>query len=132
MKKGTVYFHRGCRFHDGEIGDKLFIILNNPRTDEYFITCKTTSQQKWRSEREGCHSDDNYYVLRENDDFFINRTWVQFHEYYPRTQQFIQDYVNRGIITKKTDLREQTIRAIINCASQSDDISGLYKAMINR
>ena len=132
MKRGTVYFHRGCRFHDGEIGNKLFIILNTPRPDEYFLTCKTTSQQKWRSDTEGCHSVDNYYAIRENDEFFIERSWVQFHEYYLRSQELIQRFINRGIIIKKAELREQTIRAIINCVNKSDDISPLYQSMINR
>jgi hypothetical protein len=132
MKQGTVYFHRGCRFHDGEIGDKLFIILNTPRQNEYYITCKTTSQQKWRSNKEGCNSTDNYYVIRENDDFFIERTWIQFHEYYRISQELIQRFVKNGIITKKADLRNQTIKAIINCVGKSEDISGLYWSMINR
>ena len=70
MKQGTVYLHLGYCFPNGEIKDKYFIILNNPRQDEYFITCKTTSQQKWRPEKEGCHNMENVYVLRENDDLF--------------------------------------------------------------
>lgn len=132
MKQGTVYFHMGCRFHDGEIGDKLFIILNTPRQNEFFITCKTTSQQKWRLKKEGCNSNDNYYVLRENVDYFNKWTWVQFQDYYPISQELLQRYIDRGIITKKADLREQTIRAINNCVCNSDDISPLYISMINR
>lgn len=132
MRQGTVYFHKGCRFHDGEIGDKLFIILNTPRSNEYFITCKTTSQQKWRSDKKGCNSNDNYYVLKENYDFFNEKTWVQFHDYYTISQELLQRYINNGIITKMANLKNQTIRAIINCIGNSDDISGLYWSMINR
>jgi hypothetical protein len=132
MKQGTVYFHIGCRFHDGEIGDKLFIILNTPRPNEHFITCKTTSQQKWRSDREGCHSHDNYYVIRENYDLFNEKTWVQFHDYYPISQELLQRYINNGTVRKMADLRNQTIKAIINCIGNSNDISGLYWSMINR
>jgi hypothetical protein len=86
MKQGTVYLHKDFRFHDGEVKDKFFIILNTPRQNEFFITCKTTSQQKWRPDREGCHNIDNVYVLRENDDFFQKKTWVQFEEYYNISQ----------------------------------------------
>jgi hypothetical protein len=130
MKRGTVYFHKDFRFPDGGVEDKLFIILNNPLKDEYFITCKTTSQQKWRPDKEGCHSIDNVYVLRANYDFFNEKTWVQFHEYYPISQDLLLKYVNRGIIVKKAELKEQKIRAIINCISKSEDISGLYLSMI--
>jgi len=132
MKKGTVYFHQGCRFHDGVIGNKLFVILNTPRQDECFITCKTTSQPDSRPDREGCHNMDNLYVLRENDDFFNQKTWIQFHEYYNVSQERLFNLRDRGIITKKAELREQTIRAIINCISRSEDICPLYLSMLNR
>lgn len=132
MKQGTVYFHKGFRFHDGEIKDKLFIILNTPRQNEFFITCKTTSQPNSRPDKEGCHNDLNLYVLRENHDFFTEKTWVQFHEYYPISQELLFRYKGRGIIIKKAELREQTIRAIINCVSKSNDISVLYLSMIQR
>lgn len=132
MKQGTVYFHKGCHFHDGAIGDKLFVILNTPRQKEYFITCKTTSQQNWRSDKEGCNSVDNYYVIRKNDDFFNEKTWVQFHEYYPISQELLQRCINNGSIAKMAELRNQTIKAIINCIGKSEDIDGLYWAMINR
>jgi hypothetical protein len=132
MKKGTVYLHLGYRFPDGEIKDKFFIILNTPRQDEVFITCKTTKEQKWRPDREGCHSNNNLYVLRANEDFFPLKTWIQFHEYYPISQELLLRYKDRGIIIKKAELREQTIRAIINCVSRSGDISGLYLSMIQR
>ncbi len=132
MKKGTVYFHQNYLFPDGETSDKLFIILNTPREDEFFITCKTTSQQKDRSENEGCHHVDNFYVLRENYDFFSQKTWVQFHVYYPVSQIRLFDLQKRGIIAKKAELRDQTIKAIINCIGKTEDIQGLYWSMINR
>lgn len=132
MKQGTVYLHLGHRFPNGEVKDKFFVILNTPLNKEYFITCITTSQQKWREDREGCHNTDNFYVLRDNCDCFPKKTWVLFDEYYLRSQELIQEYINRGIIVKKAEFREQTIRAIINCVGRSEDISGLYWSMINR
>jgi hypothetical protein len=30
MLKGTVFYHRNFRYKDGEIGDKLLIVLNSP------------------------------------------------------------------------------------------------------
>ena len=132
MKQGTIYLHLGYCFPNGEIKDKYFIILNTPRQDEYFITCKTTSQQKWRPEKEGCHNMENVYVLRENDDFFPKKTWVQFDDPKAVSQELVLRCINRGVIIKKADLRNQTIRAIINCVGKSEDISGLYWSMINR
>jgi hypothetical protein len=132
MKKGTVYLYKDFRFPDGDVADKFFIILNNPRANEFFITCKTTSQQKWRPVKEGCHNIDNLYVLRENVDFFPKKTWVQFHEYYNISQERLFNLRDRQIIIKKADLRDQTVRAIINCISRSEDISGLYLSMIQR
>lgn len=134
MKQGTVYLHLGFRFRDGEVADKFFIILNTPRQNEKFITCITTSKQKWRPDSEGCHNSDNVYVLRENNDYFVKKTWILFgvHDYYPMSQELLFDYVNRGKIIKKAELRQQTVRAIINCVGRSEDISGLDWSMINR
>lgn len=134
MKQGTVYLHLGYRFPNGEVKDKFFIILNTPRQNEFFIPCITTSQQKWRPDREGCHNADNVYVLREDVDFFHKKTWVLFgvYDYYPLSQELLFDYLNRGIIIKRAELRQQTIRAIIKCVGRSEDISGLYWSMINR
>jgi len=132
MKQGTVYLHLDYRFPDGGIADKFFIILNSPRENEFFITCKTTKEQKCRPDKEGCHNESNLYVLKENDDFFPLKTWVQFHEYYPISQELLFRLKERGIIIKKAELRYQTIRAIINCVGRSDDISPFYWSMINR
>lgn len=132
MKRGTIYLYMGFTFPDGQVKDKFFIILNTPLNKEYFITCITTSQQKWRADREGCHNLYNFYVLRDNYDFFAKKTWVLFDEYYPMSKELLSEYITRGIITKKAEFREKTIRTIINCVSNSEDISGLYKSMINR
>jgi hypothetical protein len=134
MKQGTVYLHLGYRFPNGVVKDKFFIILNTPFQNEFFISCITTSQQKWRSDKEGCHNADNAYVLRENYDFFPKKTWVLFgvFDYCAVSQELLYDYVKKGIIIKKAELREQTIRAIINCVGKSEDISGLYWSRINR
>jgi hypothetical protein len=132
MKQGTVYLYKDFRFHDGEKANKYFIILNNPLKDEPFLTCKTTSRQKWRPDREGCHDNLNLFVLRENYDFFSEKTWVQFHIYYPISQDKLLRLKEKGIISKRAELKDQTVRAIINCISKSEDICGLYLTMIKR
>lgn len=134
MKQGSVYLHLGYQFPSGVVKDKFFIILNTPRQDEVFISIMTTTQKRWRSDEEGCHNTDNYYVLKGNYDFFTEKTWVVFgpRDYYPISQQLFYNYVNRGIINKKAELRRETIKAIINCIHETNNISGLYWSMINR
>lgn len=134
MKQGTVYLHLGYQFPGGVVKNKFFIILNTPIQNEFFIPCITTTQQRWRSDREGCHNADNVYVLRENYDFFPEKTWVLFGvgDYYPVSQERLFNYVDRRIIIKRAELRQETIRAIINCIDKTEDKSGLYWSMINR
>jgi hypothetical protein len=134
MKQGTVYLHLGYQFPSGVVHNKFFIILNTPRPTEFFIPCITTTQQRSRSDREGCHNTGKHYVLRENFDFFPEKTWVVFGpgDYYPMSQEQLFNYVKRGIISKKAELRQETTRAIINCIGRSEDISGYYWSMINR
>lgn len=134
MKQGTVYLHLDFRFRDGDKANKYFIILNIPLLNENFIPIITTTKQKWRPDNEGCHYPNNVYVLRENYDFFPEKTWVLFgvYDYYPISQEQLFNFIKRGIIIRKADLRQQTIKAIINCVGKSEDIGGLYWSMINR
>ena len=123
MKKGTVFLHKNYQFPDGGIADKFFIIINNPVPNDPILTCKTTSKQDSRPHSEGCHYVENVYVLRENDDFFRLRTWVQFYILYRFNHNELSRLENNGEVIRMAELRPQTISAIVNCVKKSEDIS---------
>lgn len=83
MKKGTILFHPRFKFKDGEIGEKLLIILNTPENNNIpLLVCKTTSIEKYGITNQGCHSQSNIYYIDADFDFFKKNTWIQFHEIY--------------------------------------------------
>lgn len=132
MDKGTIIYHRVFQFHNGEIGQKLLIILNTPNINkqEPYICCKTTSQQKYGIDKEGCHSQSNIYVLNANSDWFKDKTWVQFHELYEfDCKMFLKEHFN-GNLEIKGKLKDVTKSAIINCIKRSEDISNYHLTLL--
>ncbi len=123
MNKGTILFHRDFQFLNGQSGEKLIIVLNTPKDKEPYLCCKTTSKQKFNIDKEGCHSQQNIYVINPNFDWFRMKTWVQFHELYEfEAPKFLQAHFN-GSLDVKGELKENTVRAIVNCIKRSDDVS---------
>lgn len=123
MKRGTVFLHKNYQFPDGGIANKFFIIVNNPGPNDPILTCKTTSKQDSRPDKEGCHYLKNVYVLRDNDDFFELKTWVQFYILYRFNHKELMKLVHSGEVIKMAELRPQTISAIVNCVIKSEDIT---------
>ena len=123
MDRGTILYHRAFQFKDGEIGQKLLIVLNTPQNDAPYLCCKTTSKIKYGIEKEGCHSSKNIYVLNPVAQCFKEKTRVQFHEIYEfDNHSFLQAHF-KGELDVKGKLPEQIINAVVNCVKKSDDIS---------
>ncbi|MBF0553918.1 MAG: hypothetical protein HQK96_05090 [Nitrospirae bacterium] len=123
MDRGTVLFHRDFEFKDGELGNKLIIILNTPLPDEPYLCCKTTSQTKYKIETEGCHSSKNIFILGNIKNCFTKKTYVQFHELYEFDSQIFLKGHFEGKIDVKCTLTDSIIRAIVNCVRKSEDVS---------
>ncbi len=130
MNKGTILYHTAFQFKDGQIGQKLLIVLNTPQNNDPYLCCKTTSKQKYGLDKEGCHSNKNIYVLNPIANCFPAKTWVQFHEIFEfNNHTFLQDHFN-GKLNIKGTLPTNTINAIINCIKKSDDISKYHLQLL--
>ena len=130
MNKGTILFHRDFQFHNGQSGEKLIIVLNTPQDNEPYLCCKTTSKPKFNIDKEGCHSQKNIYVINPNYDWFKMKTWVQFYELYEfERAKFLQAHFT-GVLDIKGELRENTMRAIVNCTKRSDDVSKYHISLL--
>lgn len=132
MDKGTILYHRAFQFKDGEIGQKLLIILNAPQNADPCLCCKTTSKQKYNLEKEGCYNNKNIYVLNSSPNCFPVKTWVQFHELYEfDNHSFLQAHY-KGDLDIKGKLPVNIINAIVNCIRKSEDISNHYLMLLKR
>lgn len=130
MNKGTIFFHKKFEFKDGEVGEKLLIVLNEPKKSESYLFCKTTSRSKFNLEHQGCYSDKNIYVIDADHDFFHKKTWVQFHEFYEANATDLLKAHFKGDLVVKAQLRIETINALVNCVKRSDDISKYYLSLL--
>jgi hypothetical protein len=127
MTRGTILFHDQFRFTDGEIGEKLLIILNTPKDDQPYLICKTTSQCKYFITTEGCHSNKSIYHIKAHKDGFPCDTWVQLHEIFEFSkEELLKAHFVDKTCTVKNCLPDRMIRAILNCIWKSEDISQFH------
>jgi hypothetical protein len=131
MKKGTVFLHKNFEFANGGIADKYFIVLNNPGPEDPILACRTTSKGQRKPQAPGCHYQKNLFLIEGGYDFFPLRTWVQFNVFEFNLHGLLQLSFEKTVILK-TDLRDQTINAIINCLILSDDISQFHLNLIKK
>ena len=122
MKPGTVIHHKNFPISDGNIADKLLVILNFQRGGE-FLALLTTSQQRNRQKLEGCQSDLGYYFCPANINWFEKDTWILLYETYSLSRTELENAEQTGIVKIMQDLDEQLTSAIINCFKKSDDCS---------
>lgn len=131
MKPGAIYFFKDFLFEDGGKADKLVVILNNPKGNEPYLLCPTTSKQHRRKAIIGCHSQDNYFFIDQRQDNLHMDTWIVFHKIYSHTAAQIKHRFDEG--DKEILVLEETLwRAIKNCILKSKDIEQDYLEMIKR
>lgn len=128
--RGSILYHTAFQFHNGETSPKLLIVLNTPKKSQPYLCCKTTSKPKY-PDTEGCHSESDLYVLNANTDSFPEKTWVQFHELYEfDVVGLLNAHLKDRVLDRKGQLREETIRAIVNCVKGSQDVSVYHLSLL--
>jgi len=133
MIAGDVIYFVDFKFSNGNIRNKLIIILNTPQNDEPYLICITTSQPKsWRTNQLGCHSDQNYYFVDSNQDNFDKDTWIVFEKVYEmEVDKLLKSCLKDGSY-KLFELEPTLWKAIKNCITKSQDIEQDYLELILR
>ena len=74
---GAVFYDPNFRFRDGEVSDKLFVILALSPAKDY-VVARTTSSQDRKSWTYGCHNDDPYpnFFIPSAINIFPKDTWI--------------------------------------------------------
>ena len=132
LKPGCILFDTKFVFKDNEIGEKLIILLNNPRKNEPFLFCRTTSIEKppyTIKTPPGCQKNSQYFFINAYE-FFPKDTWLLLYE--------IREYGKARILKKAFDkeisiinsINDIILRQIKNCVKDSIDISEKYLKMI--
>lgn len=131
MKKGAVLFHTRFKYTNGDIGEKLLIVLNDPDpTKEFYLLTRVTSQEKGKPRKFGCQEDLSLFFLPARHDFFDKDTWIQLYEIFEfEADSMLKDHF-KGHLELRGRLQEMTIRQLMNCIKKIKDISGKHKKMI--
>jgi hypothetical protein len=130
MKPGDVVFCEDFRFEDGDISDKLFVILA-PAPDHKVMLVLTTSQQHRRDLKDGCHptTNESYFTFNANRAVFDTTTWIVLTPriMYERGFQLKIDDERAKIIGT---LKDADFRAIVNCLKKSEDVSPFHLSLL--
>jgi len=131
LKKGTILYHESFEFKNGEIGEKLLVLLNTPKPSvEPHLLCKATSQQDGKPQIPGCHPSLSLFFISAGQDFFVKDTWLQLYDIYPvDTASVLQDSFNKQLIIKGI-LSDKTIIDLMSCIGKIKDIEIEYKRLI--
>lgn len=132
MTPGEVFFFKDFKFKDGKTKDKLIIILNYPQDNEPYLVCCTTHVQHFRLKELGCHSEDNYYFVDNQQDNFDIDTWIVFGTIYELSvDKILNACINQG--THSLFTLEKTLwNSMKACILKSKDIAGVHLEMIGR
>jgi len=131
LKKGSILFHTRFEYTNGEIGEKLLIGLNEPDpAKEPYLLCRVTSQEKGKTRTFGCQEEFSLFFLPAGHDFFEKNTWIQLHELFEfEANTLLKDRFD-GSVNPLGQLKELTLRQLMNCIKKIKDISVKHKKMI--
>ncbi len=135
MAKGAVFHHSQFPFHDGEIGDKYFVVLNDPAADEPYVVAKTTSNLRNRAYANGCNPKFGvFYISQGTERTFPVDTLIQLVELYEFSRkEVLEAHLQHKTITFRNDLTATTVSQLINCIRKlKDDISEYHFKLITR
>lgn len=130
MTPGALFFDRHFRFRDGEEGEKILIALGTAHG--VTIVVKTTSQGKRYRNDYGCQADHRFpnFYLVQGCCCLSKPTWVCLDEYYElKDSELVQRHFS-GDVNRLGELPEKITVALMECAVQTDDISGQQAAII--
>ena len=131
LGKGSILFHKQFEYKNGDLGEKLIIVLNNPDPSrEPYLVCRTTSQEKSKPKRFGCNEELSLFFLPGSHDFFEKDTWIQLHDIFPFDASTLLKDRFDGELSILGKLKDLTTRQLMNCIKRIKDISLRHKRMI--
>lgn len=123
MNPGSIFFDEEFAFHDGETGEKLFVVLGT--VNSISVVAKTTSKQHGRGTTFGCQQNDRFhnFYLPPNSCYLKCSTWVCLDEFYELNASKVLQKRFSGKIKPVCTLEDKITRSIQDCAVLSADIS---------
>ena len=130
MNPGAIFFDKEFHFHDGESGEKLFVVLGSEggRT----VVSKTTSQPARYSTVYGCQPNDRFhnFYLPKRSCHLKKPTWVCLDEFYELEGNTLLQKRFAGLVRHICDLPETITKEVQDCAILSMDITAFQESII--
>lgn len=123
MVPGTVLFDKDFRFHDGQRGEKLFVVLSDGRNGTY-ITVKTTSNDSRFGVIYGCQITARFphFFLPKGSCFLERHTWLCLDEFYEFDARTLISRITMGQIHRIGVMTATLTREVQSCAINCFDI----------
>jgi len=130
MIAGSLFFDEEFAFHDGETGEKLFIVLGT--VNSISVIAKTTSKQHGRGTVFGCQPKDRFhnFYLPPGSCYLKMSTWVCLNEFYEINATTALQKRFTGKIKHVCNIVDELIKGIQNCAILSADVTEFQSSII--
>ena len=131
MTPGSISLDKEFIFHDGEKGEKFFIVLRHGENGHYVVS-KTTSNGMQRGIVFGCQLRDRFpsFFLPKSSTCFIKNTWVCLHEFYELSKKHVLERHFAGQIYKCGEVPLGITKELLTCAIACVDISTSQKTLV--
>lgn len=123
MVPGTLFFDENFKFHDGEEGRKIFVVLGT--NSQIVLVVKTTSQGHRYLNDFGCqitHRFPNFHLV-QGCCCLSKRTWVNLDEFYEFKNTDLLAKHFTGTVKRLGVLPSELAISLLECATKSEDIS---------
>jgi hypothetical protein len=130
VNPGSVFFDEEFAFHDGETGEKLFIVMGT--VGAVSVVAKTTSQQNGRGTVYGCQPNDRFhnFYLPPGSCYFKKSTWVCLDEFYELDPKAMLKKRFNGKIKPVCTIEDSILRLIQDCALISLDVTARQQEVV--
>lgn len=132
MNRGAILFHPNFEFYDGEKADKLLVVMNNAEKGDSLLLAKTTSKQWRRSNKPDCELSEPSFFIPKSRGFFRLDTWIVLDRLYAVTLLEMTKKIFAKEVERKSDIPEQEMNAIRNCALRSDDLTIAWAKLLKK
>jgi hypothetical protein len=131
LKIGSIFFDTNFHFHDGESGEKLFVVLGSQ--SGVTIVAKTTSNAYGKGITYGCQPKDRFhnFHLPVNSCYLKKNTWVCLDEFYELNQNELLQKRFSGIVKHICDLSPEIAKQVQDCSILSLDISSRHESIVS-
>lgn len=132
MNPGSIFFDKDFHFHDGESGEKLFVVLGSDKGVS--IVAKTTSQPYGKGIAYGCQPNDRFhnFHLPVNSCYLKKTTWICLDEFYELKLSDLLQKRFSGTVNHICDLIVKITREVQDCALISEDITARQEQIIKQ